>query len=472
MGGACSNLAQLDNPCQIGPCVQNGQLLPKKSASVSVQVILTMQPSTHFNGQPVQLVFLKFFINPVTLTKDMYEYIVNQYQVEKKEDYRTHSSVIKYLKALRYELTIYGALIQPILSQHICPFFTRVYSTGYNCTYDNLKGMLQGMNEPDAELHMAVAKSLLRKSDANLTPKQQQQVDMSPLRFCIIASQAGGSMELRRLFKKVANNEVPVVKWFEAMFQVAYGLYVLELAGVAHNDLHTGNVLIETSETPINYCLCIGIEYPAYFTFSTQYTAQIFDFDRANFTGYNNAFIDQDIVNMYSSRRAVKPTQDFFRLLWSFIYYTVGSYQGDTLNDINNELLFPILDIVYKDDEEIKADMWALASNSHFLTYNKQELPNQFFAKLQKLPVIIRQLAVLGNVQMSTTRPAMQVNEQFYRVDASFFQNGVVKTATVQSALPLRAAPVSITTPKATPEQLRNLQVEVTQDAYDLQQLL
>jgi hypothetical protein len=350
------------------------------------------------------------------------------------------------------------------MAQHICPFFTTVFSTGYNCTLKDIEGLVGQVNKE--ALQLAVPQSFVKNPKELIVPKVSN-VNLQSLKFCVIASQVGGRMTLKEFLTiKVVSEQESLEKWFEIMFQVAFGLYVLQLAGVAHNDLHSGNVLVEKLDAPVTYCLCIGIDSPVYYTFQTQYTVQVYDFDRSSFTAYQNMMVNERAINLYSARIRVVETQDLFRLVFGLLYSLF-------LNSNILPYVLKILDIVYKEDD-IKNKTIELVQNTSFLSLNGEELPAEFFTKLQPMRSVLDELAEKGQVQKASIRPKSVPNEQFFMVDSSFFQNGVVKVATVYNAIEqkqLETRPIeSVDT--VTAEQLRNIEVELTQDEYDMNQLL
>lgn len=481
MGGACSNLAQLGNPCELGPCITSAVMPPKTTASASVQAILKLAKNTHFNGKPVSSVFLKLFINPEGFTKEMYKFVIKQYSISKKAQVYEYERFKSALDAMAYELMIYGSLIQPIVAQRLCPFFTTVYSTGFQCTFEDVAALVGEGNQ--SQLMLAVGQTLVREPQLGVTLKHSS-VDLRRFRFCAIVSQLSERTTLRTFLEKsIVTEKASLTTWFKVMFQVAYALYVLQLAGVAHNDLHSGNVLVNTLPSPITYVLCAGLQDPVYYTFKTNITVQVFDFDRSSFTPYRNAFITQAAINFYSSRHQVVETQDFYRLIYSLMYSFYKTPKA------LNQAILPLLDMVYK-DEDLKARTRQLTDNTNFLTYKGKELPAEFFTGLQPMRSVLAELAEKARIAVTKTRPEPVDNEEFYLVDASFFKNGVVKTATVRDALDQAAFTgrnkeevESVTTTTAVekeakggvvvePERLRNAEVELTQDEYDLHQLL
>ena len=97
--------------------------------------------------------------------------------------------------------------------------------------------------------------------------------------------------------------------------------------------------------------------------------------------------------------------------------------------------------------------MLAVSQETSFLKWKGNPLPNEVFDDMRPLSDILHDLAELGDVVVTAEQPHFVTAEQLYYVDQSLFQNGLVKTA---------AAP---------PPSMRDLEVAVAQDEYDLAQL-
>lgn len=427
MGGECSNLAQLSNPCELAACTQSIQTFSKNTASFSVQALLTLVQDTHFRGDPVKQVFLKLFLHPSSLTPSLYKQFETSVSLPLGVSFLKYDQVLLALQRLEQELTVYGSVIQPIVLQQICPFFTNVYSTGHSCSYSQLEALL------GPTMYESIGKSLFRKKVVGLTIKPSFKKLLQDVEFGVIASQVGGKLTLEKVLQqeRYAKN-IGKTKWFQILFQVLYGVYTLQLAGVTHNDLHAGNVLVEVSPVPAIYCLC-KTNPVTYFTFSSTYKAQIYDFDRCILGSLNSTH---------------ETGKDFYKVILTLLYVTRNHAA------FQKKYVLPVAKLLYADVNKARlTQMLEVSQETFFLKWKGSPLPDETFDDMRPLSDILHDLAGLGNVLVTAEQPHFVTAEQLYYVDQSLFQNGLVKTA---------AAP---------PPSMRDLEVAVAQDEYDLAQL-
>jgi hypothetical protein len=426
MGGACSNLAQLSNPCDLAACTQSFQTFPKSTASHSVQAMLVLLPGTHFRGNPVNSVFIKLFIQPQSLTPTLYKQFETAVVMMRNIRFLTYNQIVNTLQKLRQELIIYGSVIQPIVTQQICPFFTNVYSTSHNCHYSQLESML-GPN-----LYESIGKSLFSKRAIGLQINKKLRDLLQNIEFGVIVSQVGGNISLERLLvQEQKNKTIGKIQWFQLLFQVAWGIYVLQVAGVTHNDLHANNILVEVTPNPLMYCLCKNNPL-SYFTFQTSYKAQIYDFDRST---WSSGMTGKDLY------------QVVLTLLHTNYYY-----------DFKMRYVLPVAKLLYPEGKKGRlTQMLAIAKETHFLKWEGKPLPLEVFADMRPMMDILYDLARLGQVLVTEKQPVHVTKEQLYYADSNLFGDHVVKIATVAEEV----AYISV----------RDLEVTITQDEYDLEQL-
>ena len=95
----------------------------------------------------------------------------------------------------------------------------------------------------------------------------------------------------------------------ECIFHILVACYSLYLSGVAHNDLHTGNVFIEIKDEPIEYNYIINENL---YVINTICVTKIYDFDRSYVTNYNNELIRNS--NASQNNVLINP-KDFIKVL-------------------------------------------------------------------------------------------------------------------------------------------------------------
>lgn len=471
MGGECSNLALLSNPCELGRCVESATIKSRSSGSSSMQFFLKLQPRSHFNGEPVSQVFAKVFINPSTFDEKKY----NQFKQSQKfqQNVQDFSKIQLSLNALKFEMSIYGGIIEPIVTQRVCPFFTTVYSVGYNCSFQDLKHLLRATTAVQIQMLETALASTLITIKVHL--KQGMQFS-SDVKYCVILSKQSGDQTLRRILKENYRRPLtPEIKknWFKLLFQVAVGVYVLQLAGVAHNDLHGNNILCPLSEKAQAMCIAIGMNPTTYYQYSTHYIPNIYDFDRASFVNHPSPYKDTLEAKGTSYTSTVRESQDFLRLVVHLFYDFFKGHKKKKPEYKATAIKFylmPLLRILAR-NEEVAAQIRSVASNSPFLIYNNNSLPAELFAQLTPMREVIHELAKLAEIQVSTSRPEPQPEEQLYFVDPSFFKDSQVQTAAVQDAvLPVFSKDKGVKG-DVPPSKMRNVEAELTMQLYDLEQM-
>lgn len=143
--------------------------------------------------------------------------------------------------------------------------------------------------------------------------------------------------------------------------------------------------------------------------------------------------------------------KDLYKIVLSLLF-EFNAYPG-----IREKYLLPIARMLYPEalTERVKL-LLEMSKRTHLL----QWLSEQVFLDMKPLRTILNDLAQAAKITMSFTKPATVPLTQMYVVDPSMFNNQVVQTATVTdepSAFHL--------------ESVRDLEVAVAQDEYDLEQL-
>jgi hypothetical protein len=83
-------------------------------------------------------------------------------------------------------------------------------------------------------------------------------------------------------------------EFLEILFQIIYTVHEMNLHGIRHNDLHTGNVWINFRQPgePEKF-ITYFIDDERYLTISNKYVVKIYDFDQSVFVERENAFGDE-----------------------------------------------------------------------------------------------------------------------------------------------------------------------------------
>lgn len=117
------------------------------------------------------------------------------------------------------------------------------------------------------------------------------------------------SINALRMIRYFSPNEQGNTIVKNAIFQLLIATYSLFLSGVAHNDLHSGNVFLEI----LNYDRIINYYINgSYYVIRTRCFPKIYDFDRAYVQGYDNRLL---FDNMNSQNNVLLNPKDFIKIL-------------------------------------------------------------------------------------------------------------------------------------------------------------
>ena len=466
MGAGCSNLALLSNPCELQSCVSGVTMLQRDSVSPSVQWIVDLHSDTHYNGEPVSQVFIKLFVNPFQLSIPRFQASLKRYIISRYDNppSKLTARLDYFMSSLYYELVLYNSVIAPIVSQHICPFFSRVYTAGYECSYQDLLGMLPGVKDRSALSAAVLGTLTLNLGEDTRYVSKPGDVEstkfIEDLKYCMMISEVMQGQSLHSWIYKTglySGRQISEEFW-TIIFQVAYACYVMELAGVVHNDLHPGNIFVTTHPAEVQYCIQVSLVNPVFYQFKSRNQVKVFDFDRANFGQYDNPVMTKTstFLEGHSYSTKVIQTKDFLKLFINLAHSALHQYKNKVA------LLDPLL-LLLTADARTKLEITAMFQGSgHMQTGKLQSLPLGFYKKLFPLSKIMTGLAKLARIKQSNNEPRLKPNEHFFAVDASFFTNSHVKTNKVHTTLrDLQLNSLS--------EELRNLEQEESEKREEME---
>lgn len=483
MGSGCSNLALLSNPCEISKCATGLKLLPKDTASTSAQCIITLQPGTHFDGKPVGQVFVKFFLNPFDVSSNYFVTKFNQVFTGNSTELTTAVKKLKLsLEFLYYEMVLLGSVISPIVSQNICPFFPMCYSVGYNCSYNNLFGFMKTPVEK-IQLPNVIINTLIQYLP-NKTIKKGKLVTelLTNIKYCMSVTEVLTGVDIGdwMVLHNVLTSRTHLIDFWVLMFQLACACYVMELAGVSHNDLHKGNVMVITHATPVKYCFFIPELNPPYIRFQSRYQVKVFDFDRSSFSQFENKAVE--VFSKFSYTAEPVPGKDFLSLFVNVAYFLRKSQ--DT-NNVMNLFLRQLTS-----SQTFEKTLRKLYNEVSYLQLNNKALTKSWFKSMHSMPVILSNFIKLGNLSQTGNEPTDA--EVVHVIDPEFFKNSRVITTQVYHTLQqlqvqtvaeeysaaehvqeLKADEIrSLETDiKSEEKHVQLLQLELEQQKYDLNQL-
>ena len=477
MGSGCSNLSLLSNPCDISRCATSLQLLPQTTASPSAQCIITLQPGTHFDGKGVEKVFVKFFVNPFDVSTSFFVTRFNQiftgdaFQLDKS---------LKLLKLnldfLYYEMVLQGSVITPIVTQNICPFFPMSYSNGYNCGYSDLMALMKTPVER-IQLPTFIINTFLQYMLDKRLDKGKITELLTNIRYCMSVSEVIPGIDIGQwmVSQGVLTNKKHLVDFWVIMFQVALACYVMELAGVSHNDLHKGNVMIITHASPVQYCFFVPQLNPPYIRFQSKYQVKVFDFDRSNFSSFENKAVRS--YSSYSYTTAPVKGKDLLNLFLNLGYFLRKS--SDTTNVLTTFRRQLTADKLFENL------LMQMANTSPYLQLNNKALSKTWFKNMNSSTFILSNFIRLGRLSQTGQEPTDV--EVVHVIDPQFFENSRVITTKVYHTLQqlqvqhagaeyspehvqeeTRSLEADI---KSEERHIRLLELELEQQKYDLNQL-
>lgn len=478
MGSACSNLSLLSNPCEISKCATALQLLPKSTASPSAQCIITLQPGTHFNGKPVEQVFVKFFVSPFDVSSTFFATKFNQIFTGDAPQLDKSLRQLKLnLDFLYYEMVLQGSVISPIVTQNICPFFPVSYSNGYNCGYVDLFSLMKTPVEK-LQLPTFIINTFLQYLSNKSVKKGEVVTELlSNIRYCMSASEVISGVDIGQWIELsgVLTDKKKWVDFWVIVFQVALACYVMELAGVSHNDLHKGNVMIVTHDSPIRYCFFVPQLNPPYIRFQSRYQVKVFDFDRSNFSQFENKAVKH--YSNYSYTTSPVKGKDFLNLFLSLGYFLRKSSDASNLLSTFCKQLTP--------DKLFDQLLMQMSKVSPYLQLNNKALSKTWFNKLYSGTAILSNFVRLGKLSQTGEKPTEV--EVVHVIDPEFFENSRVITTQVYHTLQ-QLQVQNVTSEysleriqeetsaleadiKSEEKHIRLLEVELEQQRYDLDQL-
>jgi hypothetical protein len=274
--------------CELSTCMTKLQGIGSNSASPTDVWILTFPgdraTELQVPGKPVvqfKKAFVKLFINP----DDWLAAVV----AENGNRFRSKFTDLKLaLQGLKYEIAVYSVVTNSLLSNNVSPHFVRSLAKTTECTYDNLLAIVQKDNKKHAAERLSRNLDFMFQwepkrpsitSNAAYAPPVVQH-NYAGMRYCLLVNEAipAGTKTLYDVFSGLVEAD-DIRSIFIILFQVVQACYSLYLARTAHNDLHTGNIWIETLKQPITVRYKInGIDYDIT---DIKHWVKIYDFDTA-----------------------------------------------------------------------------------------------------------------------------------------------------------------------------------------------
>jgi hypothetical protein len=257
-----------------------------------------------YNNKKIKKVFAKIFIN--LDNKKIYDYI-------KHTDENLYYSLI----GLEYEVEMYKT-ITPIVNYNICPNFVRFIGFGKMCMYDNLFKMLNVKQQKRFDRNIknnmltyhTKNYALGDATEKNISNNTDVDINVRDIKFNIILTETFENYS--SFHNLLVNNQLKKINIANILFQALVACYTLSLSKIAHNDLHSGNIIVKRLKSPINIVYVINNEP---FIINTYYKVYMYDWDR----GYCKRLGDNNSIKFlykeFSQINTIIDNKDILKLM-------------------------------------------------------------------------------------------------------------------------------------------------------------
>ena len=235
-------LDRMSDLCDMHTCIDAIEGRVSDATSRTETWVATLKPGTTYEDVECKQVFMKIGINPSSIP------------------------VAKHKNAaigLMYELQVYNQLLNPILNARICPNFLRSYLVSYNCLHSDLvQALMAGLRIDQSEA--------ARRLDRNLSYVQQgipnrpavhEPLDQILDKHLDKRLNKPPSDDARFMVLTTEHTDVQTYgQWLRAphtvqsltavLLQIVVALHTMALSKLMHNDLHGGNVFVQTLDAP------------------------------------------------------------------------------------------------------------------------------------------------------------------------------------------------------------------------------
>jgi serine/threonine protein kinase len=225
------------------------------------------------------------------------------------------------IEGLRYEIKVYQKITQDILSQNYSPNFIGYVGYG-ECNINKFLEVLSPKN-----------RKIVIKNFGDLYYRSSDVI--SETKLSILITEKGGNGMQFGLNKKVEvkslNNVFSDLRKTEVsnvLFQIIFGLEVMQKFRLVHNDLHSNNILIAEFPEPITLYFRLPIKNGTrVFRINTKYIPYIFDWDFAycESLGMNKKILKYNYLNIFN--RFSKKV-DLYTLFCSLTRYCENKYNN------------------------------------------------------------------------------------------------------------------------------------------------
>ena len=151
-------------------------------------------------------------------------------------------------KSLKYEVAVYKYIVDTILSNNYSPNFISYLGYG-SCSIDTVRKIIH-------DIELLPGNNISDTGKINILMTEKPKGKLQSFNDCVY---------------NIQENEV-----IKIMFQIIYSLNVMSKFRLNHNDLHEGNILVATLDSPITRLYVVGDKR---FLITTRYIPYLFDWD-------------------------------------------------------------------------------------------------------------------------------------------------------------------------------------------------
>lgn len=275
------------DPCMFNEIISNPKIKVSTSASDSIIIFGNLNYRIgHATKDEILLyllakntVVVKLYFEPKAQTPFKSQVMKNRQQLEQLDN------------GTLVENSIYFFLINDLLEKRYTPnVFSFITVVECNNFLTRLKEIRT--SDPSNRFWMEIDQTVRTRFMAD--PNVMRNYDLNKVYFNIFERGYGEPLYDSGQNKGLLATPISIRDWKRILFQVIYTLHVFELYGIQHNDLHLGNVYIETNTSTFNiYVTNLNTQY----LMETRYFVKIYDFDNAiaRRTQYNT--LQDDLYN-------------------------------------------------------------------------------------------------------------------------------------------------------------------------------
>jgi len=341
---------RIDRACDIGKCTKSIKGYASNSASPSDIWELEMYESVMYGNEKIpNTLILKLYIDSPSedLIRRIERPVANSNQ-------------------LIYESDIYNYVIGLFTRENINPYFVRYYGASQNCTFDQLVESVTTGNSQEMMTKLGITReqfinNLINNtvfmlfnlrgrpsiSDPNFrgNPQQREMIlnvlngnPQDKIKYGMIITEKSNGVVFDEWFdSQIEDGKINHDGW-KSIVQVLSALTALETLGVAHNDLHHGNIFVEelNEEVSEQFKYNVDEDDELEFIINSKFRCAIYDWDR----GYMEKLRDNPVLvrrpnlcRISSQCNEYVPQRD----LTKFLIYIL---KKNNLNDIEKEKIY------------------------------------------------------------------------------------------------------------------------------------